>query len=207
MLKANGKRVKGTCKRGTAPSFRRDAQEWAAERKEEGMNGKSTSIVRKGAVAACASALLLSGLFVGVSYGRGGGIPEPEVIELVTTGCATNDDDPATDCRVYELTDDEGGRSGTIFRFKVWVEDVDGNRVGYTYLQCDIAKGTGRTCTNVLVLRPGPYTERGTIVSMGVQPFPPPAIVGGSGAYLNVRGEVFGEEQNDGFHLFVHLIP
>lgn len=164
-------------------------------------------IGRNGAVAILASALLVSGLFVGVSYGGGGGITEPQVIELVTTGCATNDNDPATDCRVYQLKDTDGERSGEIFRFKVWVSDVDGNPVGYTYLQCDIAKGTGRTCTNVLVLRPGPYTERGTIVSMGVQPFPPPSIVGGSGAYLNVRGEVSGEEQDDGFHLFVNLIP
>jgi hypothetical protein len=42
---------------------------------------------------------------------------------------------------------------------------------------------------------------------MGVQPFPPPAIVGGSGAYLNARGEMTGEGQSDGFHLFVSLVP
>jgi hypothetical protein len=56
-------------------------------------------------------------------------------------------------------------------------------------------------------LKPGPYTERGTIVSMGHEPFPPAAIVGGSGAYLNVRGEVMGKQKSDGFHVFVNLIP
>ena len=45
-------------------------------------------IGRNGAVAILASAFLLSGLFVGVSYGGGGGITEPQVIELVTIGYA-----------------------------------------------------------------------------------------------------------------------
>jgi hypothetical protein len=164
-------------------------------------------MVKKLTFGVVATVLLLSSALVGVSYGGGGGITEPQVLELVTTSCSTDDDDPQTDCRVFELTDNEGKRSGEIFRFKVWVSDVDGNPVGYTYLQCDIARGTGRTCTNVLVLKPGPHTERGTIVSMGVEPFPSPAIVGGSGAYLNVRGEVTGEGRDDGFHLFVSLIP
>lgn len=167
----------------------------------------NTSIARKGTVAALVSALLLSVLFVGVSYGGGGGITEPQVIELVTYGCSTDDDDPATGCRVFELRDDEGKRSGEIFRFRTPSSDVDGNPVGQGFLQCDIAKGTGRTCTLILSLKPGPHTERGTIVAMGVQPFPPAAIVGGSGAYLNVHGEMSGEEQSDGFHIFVNLIP
>ena len=162
---------------------------------------------RKLSIVALTAALLMSGTLVGVSYGGGGGIPEPQVIELVTYGCATDDDDPATGCRVFELTDDEGNRTGTIFRFRTPLSDVDGNPVGQGFLQCDIAKGTGRTCTLVLSLKPGPHTEAGTIVSTGVQPFPPPAITGGSGAYLNVRGEMSGEEQSDGFHLFVSLIP
>lgn len=164
-------------------------------------------IGRNGAVAILASALLLSGLFVGVSYGGGGGIIEPQVIELVTTGCATDDNDPATECRIYRLKDTDGDRSGEIFRFSVPMADTDGNPVGRGFLECSGSKGTGQTCTLVLSVKPGPYTERGTIVSTGVQPFPPPAITGGSGAYLNVRGDITGEDQNDGFHLFVNLIP
>jgi hypothetical protein len=166
-----------------------------------------TKIGGKGAVAALASALLLSGLLVGVSYGGGGGITEPQVVELVTTGCATNDNDPATECRVYQLKDTDGERSGEIFRFKVPLQDTGGNPVGRGYLECMGAKGTGQTCTLVLSLKPGPFTELGTIVATGVNSLPPKAITGGSGAYLNVRGEITGEDQPDGFHLTLNLIP
>jgi len=165
------------------------------------------SIGGKGAIAALVSALLLSGLLVGVSYGGGGGITEPQVIELVTTGCATNDDDPATECRVYQLKDTDGERSGEIFRFKVPLQDTDGNPVGRGYLECSGSKGTGSTCTLVLSLKAGPFTDLGTIVSAGVNSLPPSAITGGSGAYLNVRGEITGEDQPDGFHLTLNLIP
>jgi hypothetical protein len=102
---------------------------------------------------------------------------------------------------------DDEGVSGTIFRFRVPLSDIDGNPVGRSFLQCDGGKGTGQTCTLILSLKPGPHTERGTIVSTGANILPPTAITGGSGAYLNVRGEMTGEEQSDGFHLFVNLIP
>jgi len=164
-------------------------------------------MARKLSIVLLSAALILSGTLVGVSYGGGGGIIEPQVIELVTTGCATNDDDPATECRVYQLKDTDGERSGEIFRFKVPLQDTDGNPVGRGYLECSGSKGTGQTCTLVLSLKPGPFTELGTIVSTGVNSLPPKAITGGSGAYLNVRGEVSGEGQDDGFHLFLNLIP
>jgi hypothetical protein len=163
-------------------------------------------MARRMSVGLITAALLLSGALVGVSYGGGGGITEPQVLELVTRGCATDDDDPATECRVFDLMDDEGV-SGTIFRFRVPLSDIDGNPVGRSFLQCDGGKGTGQTCTLILSLKPGPHTERGTIVSTGANILPPTAITGGSGAYLNVRGEMTGEEQSDGFHLFVNLIP
>ena len=166
----------------------------------------STSIGRKGVVAALASALLVSGLLVGVSYGGGGGITEPQVIELVTTACATTDNDPATECRVYRLKDTDGERSGEIFRFKVPLEDTDGNPVGRGYLECSGSTGTGSTCTLILSLKPGPFTDLGTIVSTGLN-LPPRAITGGSGAYLNVRGEITGQEGPGGFHLTLNLIP
>lgn len=165
------------------------------------------SIARKTGIGVAVAALLLAGVLAATAFAGGGGITEPQVIELVTGGCATTDHDPATGCRVFDLRDDEGQLSGTIFRFRVPVSDVDGNPVGRALLQCDIAKGTGRTCTMILKLKPGPHTEHGTIVSMGPQAFPPVAVTGGSGAYLNVRGEVTGEEQSDGFHLFVNVIP
>jgi hypothetical protein len=190
----------------TTPEDRLLALVGRAVKKEEAMRMR-TSIGRKGAVAALASALLVSGLFVGVSYGGGGGITQPQVIELVTTGCGTNDNDPATECHVYRLKDTDGERSGEIFRFKVPLRDTDGNPVGRAYLECSGSKGTGQTCTLVLSLKPGPFTELGTIVSTGVNSLPPSAITGGSGAYLNVRGEITGQEGPDGFHLTLNLIP
>jgi hypothetical protein len=165
------------------------------------------SIARKAGVGASVAVLLLAGVLVANAFAGGGGITEPQVLELVTGGCSSDDGDPATHCKVFDLTDDEGRRSGQIFRFRVPLSDVDGNPVGQTFLQCDGAKTTGQTCSLVLSLKPGPHTELGTIVSMGANSLPPAAIVGGSGAYLNARGEMTGEDQNDGFHIFVNLVP
>jgi hypothetical protein len=165
------------------------------------------SIARKTGIGVAVATLLLAGVLSAAAFAGGGGITEPQVIELVTSGCATDDDDPATHCRVFNLRDTEGQLSGEIFRFRVPLSDVDGNPVGRAYLQCDGAKSTGQTCTLILKLKAGPHTESGTIVSMGPQAFPPVAVTGGSGAYLNVRGEMTGEEQSDGFHIFVNLIP
>ena len=165
------------------------------------------SIGRNSAVAVLAAALLVSGLFVGVSYGGGGGITEPQMIELTTVGCSTDDGDPATECAVYPLRDSEGQRSGDIVRFKVPLWDVDGTQVGRGFLECIGAKGTGSMCTAVFSLKEGPYTDLGTIVSTGVGGLPPRAITGGSGAYLNVRGEITGETVGDDFVLTLNLIP
>ena len=167
------------------------------------------SIARKAGIGMAVAALLLAGTFVADAFAGGEGITEPQVIELVETGCSVGDGDPATQCRIFPLTDDEGRTTGEIFRFRVAVSDVDGNQVGHYFLQCHYGKGTGRTCTNVLTLKPGPYTERGTIVSIGAGAhiFPPRAIVGGSGAYQNVRGEMTGRQIDGSFHVFVKLIP
>jgi hypothetical protein len=168
------------------------------------MNG---SIWRKAGAGVIALVLLLGGLLAGVSYGGGGGITEPTVLELVSAnGCAPGDGDPGTECRDFPLEDASGALSGTISRFRVQLRDVDGNAVGRASLGCIEARKTGSICTLVLSLKPGPHTELGTIVSTGTG-LPPSAITGGSGAYLNVRGDVTGESQNDGFHVFVNLIP
>ena len=53
-----------------------------------------------------ATALLLSGGLVGVSFGGTGGIAEPQVIELSLDECSES-------CRGFELHDQIFGRSGT----------------------------------------------------------------------------------------------
>jgi len=165
------------------------------------------NVARKGLVAALATALLLStGLFVGVSYGGATGITEPQVLELVSTGCSPQDDNPLTECRTFPLKDSGGARSGEIARFRVPMADIDGNPVGRGYLECIDARKTGSICTIVLNLKDGPYTDVGTIVATGTG-LPPSAITGGSGAYLNVRGDITAEGTVDDFHLFLNLVP
>jgi hypothetical protein len=150
----------------------------------------------KGAIGVLASALLLSGLFVGVSRAGGDGITEPTVIELTTPGCRDLDD-----CPLYRLRDSEGELTGVLRRFRDALSDVDGDPVGWSYRECFGAKRTGTICTHVLVLMPGPHTERGTITAAGVYHGPPTtfAVTGGTGAYRNVRGELTGTEGAGGF--------
>lgn len=166
----------------------------------------ATPIVRVTRFGAVLAALLLAVPLVGDAFAGGEGITEPQVLELVTMGCATNDDDPSTHCRTYRLKDTDGHRSGDIGRFKVPLSDVDGNPVGNGFTECMTAKSTGQICSFVLVLKDGPHTQAGSIVATGIG-LPPSAITGGSGAYLNVRGDITGEGQADGFHLFLNLIP
>jgi hypothetical protein len=169
------------------------------------------TIARKSVIAGLTAALLLSGLLVGVSYGGGGGITEPQVIELVSTGCTPGDGDPQTECASYSLRDSDGNRSGLLTRFKVPILDIDGNPVGKGFVECFEARGTKSICTVILSLQPGPYTEQGEIVStgLGIGPRTSP-ITGGSGAYLNVRGQLTGgphPDDPDAFLVTLNLIP
>jgi hypothetical protein len=167
------------------------------------MSGSTTKYV---SIAIFTVVLLTGAILVRDAVAGGGGITEPQVIELVASGCSTNDNDPATECRVFPLRDSDGKLSGDIARFRVDMTDGDGNPVGRSYAECTAAKKTGSICTLVLSLKDGPYTDVGTIVATGTG-LPPSAVTGGSGAYLNVGGEITGEDQSDGFHLFVNLIP
>lgn len=164
----------------------------------------SRSRRRKGAIGVLASALLLLGLFVDVSHAGGGGSTEPTVIELTTPGCRDIDD-----CPLYRLRDSEGELTGVLRRFRDAVSDVDGNPVGWSYRECFGAKRTGMICTHVLVLKPGPHTEQGTIAAAGVYHGPPGtfAVTGGTGAYRNVRGELTGTGGAGGFVFTLNLIP
>ena len=164
----------------------------------------SRSRRRRGATSVLASALLMSGVFVGVSHAVSEGITDPTVIELTTHGCRDIED-----CPQYRLRDSEGDLTGVLRRFRDAVTDVDGNPVGWSYRECFGAKRTGTICTHVLVLKPGPHTEQGTITAAGVYHQPPAtfAITGGTGAYRNVRGELIGTQGADGFVFTLNLIP
>ena len=140
-------------------------------------------------VGVIAAALLVSGGLVGVSYGQGGGITEPQVIELTLDVCGNS-------CRIFELQDPVHGRSGNalITLSKDPLFDVDGNEIGFQSEHCTTSEGHGVgtpwVCTYVLKLKAGPHTEPGSVVTTGIYTFGPStfAVTGGTGAYENVRG-------------------
>jgi len=163
---------------------------------------------RKLMVGAIAAALLVAGGLVGVSYGQGGGITEPQVIELTLDVCGDS-------CRLFELQDPVHGRSGNalIALSKDPLFDVDGNEVGFQSEHCTTSEGHGVgtpwVCTYVLKLRAGPHTDPGSVVTTGIYTFGPStfAVIGGTGAYENVRGSARMIVVDQGEALTLNLIP
>ena len=160
-------------------------------------------MIRKLSIGAIAASLLLSGAMVGVSYGGGGGITEPEVIELDVAFC-----EPL--CRFYSLRDADGERNGQITSAKQGLFDVDGNKVGTMHGSCVVSDGPGGAtadiCTFVHTLKDGPSTQQGTVVATGIVDFDGNdvlAVTGGTGAYEGVRGSIVLDA--DGYTL--NLIP
>ena len=142
--------------------------------------------MRKLSVGLIATALLLSGALVGVSYGGEGGITEPEVIELSTAVCGT----PGW-CRHFPMVDWDGRQTGQVSIIRNPIYDADGKKVGTVNVWCSVGLGTDWVCTYVHTLKAGAYTAVGTIVTTGIYTgndgdvF---AVTGGTGAYDNVRG-------------------
>jgi len=150
-------------------------------------------MTRKLMVGVIAASLLVSGGLVGVSYGQGGGITEPEVIELSFGFCEPS-------CRSYPLSASGGGPAAQITLGKFTLFDVDGNRVGTIHESCVNSETGPWICTLIHKLKAGPHTERGTVVTNGTWSFDPViaadfAITGGTGAYANVRGFATWDEE------------
>ena len=167
-------------------------------------------MMRKVTVGVIATALLMSGATVGVSFAGAGGITEPQVIELSLDLCGNS-------CRGFELQDPILGRRGT-----AWIVvsddslfDVDGTRVGHQSEQCTVSYGrndkggTPWLCTYVITLKAGPHTEPGTVVTTGIYHFGGEtyAVTGGTGAYENVRGYATMVVVDDREVLTLNLIP
>jgi hypothetical protein len=165
-------------------------------------------MTRKLSVGVLAASLLLSGALVGVSFGGGGGISQPEVIELSLDLCGDS-------CRGFELRDVAFGRRGT-----AWITmssdqlfDVDDNRVGRQSYDCTSSEGRGEgtpwVCTFVLSLKDGAYTDRGTVTTTGIYRFDISrfAVTGGTGAYENVRGYATMEDVGKREVLTLNLTP
>jgi hypothetical protein len=159
-------------------------------------------MIRKLSIGAIAASLLLSGAMVGVSYGGGTAITEPEVIELEVAFC-----EPL--CRTYQFRDIDGELNGQMVSARERLFDVDGNRVGTLHATCVQSFGqraTQNLCTVVHTLKEGPHTQQGSIMAIGNLHFDGNdvfAVTGGAGAYEGVRGSIVFD--GDGYH--VNLIP
>lgn len=146
-------------------------------------------MTKKLSVGALAAALLLSGALVGVSFGGGGGITQPEVIELSLELCGR------PNCTGWELRHAAWGRgTGLLTVARDPIFDADGTRVGSHRMQCVVGDWQ---CNVVLELKAGPYTELGTVVTSGIFRWEEGstfAVTGGTGAYENVRGSATLED-------------
>jgi len=171
----------------------------------EQRKGRCT-VVRKTAVGVLAAALLLSGLMAGVSVGGSPGVTQPTDIVLTLPYCArTINPEGTIVCRSYPLVDGDDGHSGRSDRFKSPVQDVDGHTVGHQYSECAETWGLPSMCTIFVALKAGPHTERGLIVLMHANHRV--AVVGGTGAYQNARGDATLEFTPGRATLTLHLIP
>ena len=168
---------------------------------------------RKLSTVVISTGLLLSGGLVGVSFGGTEGIAEPHVIELSLDECSSS-------CRGFQLEDPIFGRDGT-----AWIVvsndalfDADGTKVGHLSHQCTVTYGRNKratpwVCTYISTFSAGPYTEPGMVAMSGNFDFDGStfAVTGGTGAYVNVRGEATLETVGQGSDqhevLTLNLIP
>jgi hypothetical protein len=142
------------------------------------------------------TALLLSGLFVGVSQGVTG----PTTIRL-TFGDVIAE-------RTYPLRDKQGMRTASVDFIKGALADQDGTPIGRHRSECTLADDVAWWCTHTLTLKDGPYTDAGTITVTGLfKGFSgeESAVIGGTGAYAGVNGTATATVENDGFVLTVDL--
>jgi len=166
---------------------------------------------RKLLIGVLASAVLLVGTLVGVSFGGGGGITQPEEIVLTHSICGKD-----ARCEFFRLDPSSRGGDGQLIQGRLPSRDVDGNVVGMSHAQVVTVEGTGSTATVIQTLKDGPHTSRGTITLTGfvqrdgcyfgdeVCTF---AVTGGTGAYVNVRGHATLERVGKKIRTTLSLIP
>jgi hypothetical protein len=135
-------------------------------------------------------ALLLSGLFVGVSHGSTDAAP----VRLAYGDLFAE--------HQYPLRDKGGRHSGTLEVFKGELLDEEGSRVGHHRCECVDARSVGWWCTHILTIHDGPYTREGSVVITGLfHGFDGEqlAIVGGTGAYAAATGYAVASVDGDEF--------
>ena len=167
-------------------------------------------MARKLLIGGLVSAVLLVGTLVGISYGGGGGITQPEEIVLTHSICGKD-----ARCEYFEFTP-KSGAFGQLIQGLVPLLDVDGNVVGKTHAQVVTVQGAGSIATVVETLKDGPHTSRGSVTLTGfvqrggcyfgeqVCTF---AVTGGTGAYINGRGHATLEAVGKKIRTTLSLIP
>jgi hypothetical protein len=157
---------------------------------------------RRIGIGSLAAVLLVSGVMVGVSSGGTEAITQPSTIvltEVEGTGI------------VPAVLRADGKETGIMLMTEGRLEDADGNRVGTFRIVCTgFEGGHANMCTRVDSIKPGPYTERGLISSVGL--FRGAVrdiytVTGGSGAYDNVRGDAAERCTRKGCTFTLDLIP
>jgi hypothetical protein len=143
------------------------------------------------------TALLLSGLFVGVSQGVAG----PTSIRLTLGEVLTQ--------HTHPLEDKQGKRTASITFLKGPLADDDGAEIGRIRSECTNADHVGWWCTYTLTLKDGAYTDAGSITVTGLfKGFSgeESAVIGGTGAYQGVNGSATATVEDDAFILTVSLV-
>jgi hypothetical protein len=161
-------------------------------------------MTRKLSVAVIAAALLMSGAMVGISFGGGSGITQPEVLEL-----KFDLNSAEAQVRHFPLRDYEGKRGGQITSIKAPLFDAEGNKVGRQQIACTLTDETGWVCTWVSTIQDGPNTDKGTVVATGIYSgqVSTLAVTGGTGAYDNVGGRAKMVETNGPSTYTLYLVP
>ena len=160
--------------------------------------------MKKLSIVVLAATLLMSGTLVGVSYGGGGGITEPEVIGLHIDVCRRP--------YHYVLGDPDAPVAvvvGQVTLCRSPILDAAGDRTGTQNVSCTVSDATDWVCTSIYTLREGPFTDRGTIVATGIYRGGDGdihAITGGSGAYQDVGGYAV-QDDGAGINHTLNLIP
>ena len=164
------------------------------------MTGREQRMMKKLSVGLLTAALLTSGGLVGVSFGGGGGITEPRLIELHIDVCSHP---------YFYLLDPDERVVGQVTLCRSPIFDVDGDRAGTHNISCTVSDRTDWVCTHLYTLKDGPHTDSGTIVTTGEYTdgdgdvF---AVTGGTGAYQDVGGYAV-QEGGGGINHTLNLIP
>jgi hypothetical protein len=154
-------------------------------------------------VGALVAALVLPGLMA-VAGARRAAITEPETIEL-TLGPQDPDVDVFAN---YRLRGPEW-RKGGLGMQRGAISDQDGTRIGSILWSC-IQSKVAWLCDVILTLKDGPYTQQGQVMTSG-RFFgfngESLAIVGGTGAYVNARGQATLSATGDDLLVTLELLP